>query len=323
MKNYTLIDSTDSAEQFSKSLEFLLPGSFVKSRVLSNNFSSEGHGVLSKGFYLGNNKTKNLAELEIINLRSCVFSIPLKGNYTTYVSNKLFNECTPERGCLFLPADSIKYTTETSLVDDVIIIMSYDEIESLLLKNYNIKSVDVSSIKMDKSNSKVKLIYNLILNKMRALKCYPHLGESLHFMSSVKEVAKLFLTEIIADSMQVEIKQIVSPDIKFLRNVEMLIDANPEIYFSIHEIAEKVNTTPRNLQLIFKKHRNYTPMQFLKERKLHKARLAILNSNGESLIKQIAFNAGFTDMSSFSRDYRNLFGELPSLTVELTKNNFF
>ena len=123
--------------------------------------------------------------------------------------------------------------------------------------------------------------------------------------------------------MQVEIKQIVSPDIKLLRNVEMLIDANPEIYFSIHEIAEKVNTTPRNLQLIFKKHRNYTPMQFLKERKLHKARLAILNSNGESLIKQIAFNAGFTDMSSFSRDYRNLFGELPSLTVELTKNNFF
>jgi AraC-like DNA-binding protein len=323
MENYILTEYTDSAEQFSKSLEFLLPGSLVKSRVLSNNFSSEGHGVLSKGFYLGNNKTKNLAELEIINLRSCVFSIPLKGKYTTYVSNKLFSECTPERGCLFLPADSIKYATETSLVNDLIITMSYDEIESLLLKNYNIKSVDISSIEMNKSNSKVKLIYNLILSKMSALKCYPHLGESLHFMSSVKEVAKLFLTEIIADFMQVKIKQKVSPDIKFLKNVEMLIDANPEIYFSIHEIAKKVNTTPRNLQLIFRKHRNYTPMQFLKERKLHRARLAILNSKGESLIKKIAFNAGFTNMSSFSRDYRNLFGELPSSTVELTKNNFF
>ncbi|WP_299160166.1 helix-turn-helix domain-containing protein [uncultured Eudoraea sp.] len=323
MENYILTEYTDSAEQFSKSLEFLLPGSLVKSRVLSNNFSSEGHGVLSKGFYLGNNKTKNLAELEIINLRSCVFSIPFKGKYTTYVSNKLFSECTPERGCLFLPADSIKYATETSLVNDLIITMSYDEIESLLLKNYNIKSVDISSIEMNKSNSKVKLIYNLILSKMSALKCYPHLGESLHFMSSVKEVAKLFLTEIIADFMQVKIKQKVSPDIKFLKNVEMLIDANPEIYFSIHEIAEKVNTTPRNLQLIFRKHRNYTPMQFLKERKLHRARLAILNSKGESLIKKIAFNAGFTNMSSFSRDYRNLFGELPSSTVELTKNNFF
>ena len=202
-------------------------------------------------------------------------------------------------------------------------IMNYDEIESLLLKNYNIKSVDVSSIEMDKSNSKVKLIFNLILNKMRALKCYPHLGESLHFMSSVKEIAKLFLTEIIADSMQVEIKPKVSPDIKFLKNVEMLIDANPEIYFSIHEIAKKVNTTPRNLQLIFRKHRNYTPMQFLKERKLHKARVAILNSNGESLIKQIAFNSGFTNMSSFSRDYKNLFGELPSRTVELAGNKLF
>ena len=115
----------------------------------------------------------------------------------------------------------------------------------------------------------------------------------------------------------------MSSDVKFLKNVEMLIDANPEIYFSIHEIANKVNTTPRNLQLIFRKHRNYTPMQFLKERKLHKARVAILNSNGESLIKQIAFNSGFTNMSSFSRDYRNLFGELPSRTVELAGNKLF
>ena len=157
---------------------------------------------------------------------------------------------------------------------------------------------------------------------MRALPCYTHLGESLHFMSSVKEVAKLFLTEIIADSMQVQIKQKESPDLNFLKNVEMQIDSNPEKYFSIHEIAEKVNTTPRNLQLIFRKYRNYTPMQFLKERKLHKARLALVNSNGETSIKQIAYSSGFTNMSSFSRDYRSLFGELPSSTVELTNNLF-
>ena len=323
MENYLLTEHIDSVDDFAKSLEFLLPGSVVRSKALSDNFSSEALGIISNGFYLGNNITRNLKELEVLNLKSCVFSIPLKGYYTTHVLNKLFNHCTPERGCLFLPADSIKYTTEISLVDDVIIIMNYDEIESLLLKNYNIKSVDTCSIEMDRSNSKVAVIYDLILNKMKALQCYPHLGESLHFMSSVKEVAKLFLTEIIADSMQVEIKPKVSPDIKFLKNVEMLIDANPEIYFSIHEIANKVNTTPRNLQLIFRKHRNYTPMQFLKERKLHKARLAILNSNGEFLIKRIAYNSGFTNMSSFSKDYRNLFGELPSQTIELVRKNLF
>ena len=323
MENYLLTEFIDSNEEFSKSLEFVLPGSIVKSKALSDSFSSEAQGIISKGFYLGNNKTKNLAELEVINLRSCVFSIPLKGYYNAYVSNKLYTECTPDRGCLFLPADSIKYTSDSSLIDDLVIIISYEEIESLLLRNYNIKSVDACCIEMKISNSKVKLIYDLVLNKMRALKCYPHLGESIHFMSSVKELAKLFLTEIIADSMQVEIKQKVSPEVKFLKNVEMQINANPEKYFSIHEIAKKVNTTPRNLQLIFRKHRNYTPMQFLKERKLHKARLALVNSNGVSSIKQIAYSSGFTNMSSFSRDYRNLFGELPSLTVKLTRNNLF
>ena len=323
MDNYLLTEQTNSIDEFAKSLKFVLPGSVVRSKSFSENFSSEALGILSKSFYLGNNKTRNLAELEIVNLKSCVFSIPLKGYYETYVSNKLFNVCTPERGCLFLPSDSIKYVSDTEVIDDLVVIVSYHEIESLLLKNYNIKSVDTSCIEMDRSNSKVAVIYDLILNKMKALQCYPHLGESLHFMSSVKEVAKLFLTEIIADSMQVEIKPKVSPDIKFLKNVEMLIDANPEIYFSIHEIANKVNTTPRNLQLIFRKHRNYTPMQFLKERKLHKARLAILNSNGEFLIKRIAYNSGFTNMSSFSKDYRNLFGELPSQTIELVRKNLF
>ena len=123
--------------------------------------------------------------------------------------------------------------------------------------------------------------------------------------------------------MQIKMKQKESKGVKLLKYVEMLIDANPELYSSIHEIAEKANTSPRNLQLLFRKYRNYTPMKFLKERKLHKARLALIRSNGESSIKQIAYDSGFSNMSSFSRDYRNLFGELPSSTVEFARNDVF
>ena len=326
MERYLLTESTNSIEEFTKSLGFLLPGSIVRSKVASGNFSSEGLGILSKGFYLGNNKTKHLAELELINVRSCIFSIPLKGHYTTAVSNKLLTICNPDKGCLFLPDisnNAIKYTTDLDEIDDLVIIIKYDEIKSLLLKNYNIETVDESQIELDLSNIKVKLIYDLIINKMRALECYPHLGDSLHFMSSVKEVAKLFLTEIIADSMQVELRRFELSDIKLLKNVEMLIDEHPEFYSSIHDIANKANTTPRKLQLLFKKHRSYTPMQFLKERKLHMARLALINSNLETVVKQVAIDSGFTNMSSFSKDYRILFGELPSKTIELARDNFF
>ena len=64
----------------------------------------------------------------------------------------------------------------------------------------------------------------------------------------------------------------------------------------------------------FKKTRGYTPLQFLSEQRLLKARRDITKSSPQKTIAVIALDCGFTHLGRFSQQYRRRFGELPSET---------
>lgn len=322
MDNYYLTEQTTSTDDFSKSFEYIITGSTITSRKKSDKFHSIGNGLLSEGFYLGHNLTTHLAYINVQNSNSCILSIPTKGEYSTRLSGKNFNTCTPETGSLFLPTDSILYTTNLEVIDDLIIIVSYEQLKPILENNYNIGRIAQEGFSIEKKSEKVQIIYNLITNKLQALKFYPHLRDSLHLKASIKEIAKLFLAELIADSLKIEFKKINSPDSGLVKKAEELMEANPEKFFSIQQIANDVLTSPRNLQLVFKKHRGYTPMQFLKERKLQRARLLLFNAEPYSSIKKVAIESGFLNMSTFSKYYQQLFGELPSETLHNAKQAY-
>jgi len=319
MENYYLTEQTFSTDDFSKSFEYLISGSTIETIEKSDNFRSFGDGLISEGFYLGHNFIENTAAIEIQNSNSCILSIPSKGKYSTRLSHKPFNTCNPETGSLFLPTDSIHYSTNEDAVDDLMIIISYDQIAPLLEKNYNILNIREDGFTLEKRSEKFQVIYNLINNNLQALKYYPHLRETQHLKSSIKEIAKLFMTELIADSLNVDLKLWSSPDSLLVKKAEDLMAANPEKFFYIHEIADTVSTSVRNLQLSFKKHRNYSPMHFLRERKLHRAWSLLINPDPDTLIKNIAYDSGFINMSSFSKYYQELFGELPSETFQKAK----
>ena len=289
MENHFITEQTSSSEDFSKSLEYLIPRATVSTREKSGKFRSSGDGFLSEGFYLGQNLTENLEEIEILNSNSCILSIPSEGIYFTRLSNKPFRTCTPETGSIFLPTDSIIYGSKVNTVNDLIISLNYDQLKPILEKRYEISRIGIEGFGIEKKNKKVEVIYNLIINNLQALRYYPHFRESIHYKSSIKEVAKVLLA------------------------------AKPEKYFSIQQIADRVCTSPRNLQLVFHKHRGYTPMQFLKERKLNKARALLLNADCDTTIKKTAYDCGFLNLSSFSKSYKMLFGELPSETLKSIK----
>ena len=293
-----------------------MPYSEIKTKEKSNKFLSNGKGIISSGFYLGHNITENISEIEVLNFRSFIFSIPLDGKYEVQLSNKHFKTCTPESGIIILPSDSIHYLTNDDYVNDLMIIISNDQLEPILEKNYNIYGIKQQGVDLNKRNKKVQVIYNLIINNLNALRLFPQLRESYHFKSSIKEIANIFLAELIAESLGIKIKLISKPDSRIVKNAEAIMDANPQEYFSVQEIANKVQTSARNLQSSFKKHREYTPMQFLKERKLYRARTLILSSNSDAQIKGIALNSGYLNFSNFSKSYKILFGELPSETLQ-------
>jgi AraC family ethanolamine operon transcriptional activator len=81
------------------------------------------------------------------------------------------------------------------------------------------------------------------------------------------------------------------------------------------DVCQAVGVGHRAMQLAFAQGLGISPMKFLKLRRLHVARRRLREASPDALlVKQAALRAGFTHMAQFARDYRELFGELPSET---------
>ncbi len=69
----------------------------------------------------------------------------------------------------------------------------------------------------------------------------------------------------------------------------------------------------------FRSSRDYTPLEFLTEQRLYRARDQLLKANYNASISSIAFDCGFISPSWFSQIYRKRFGERPSDTLRKGK----
>lgn len=313
-----LTDYTESIEEFSSSFEFIITNSNVKSKAKPEGFYSTGQGIVSKNFYIGNNLTSGLVSIDVENFDSIILSIPKDGKYDVIISKTITKNFSPKRGGIILPSDHVCYQSVTNVVDDLIIIINMKKLKSIFKKNYNYDSdkITTSFINLDIENKKVLSLVNFIKSTLETTINFPDLRASLLIKTDIEELAALYVADIIADTLNIPInKKNTSPDASLVSKAEGFMEENPALYFTIKDIADSAFTTPRNLQLAFKKHRTYSPMNFLKERKLNKARKMILKSQSGSTIKSIVLSAGILDSNRFSLHYRQLFGELPSETM--------
>lgn len=85
----------------------------------------------------------------------------------------------------------------------------------------------------------------------------------------------------------------------------------------IATIADVANMRPSTLHHTFKSVTNATPLQYLKQIRLHQARLLMLH---EGLgVGEAAYRVGYRSDAQFSREYRRLFGVAPSRDVSLRR----
>jgi len=317
-KNY-LTDYTESIEQLALSFEYIITNSIVRAKATPKGFYSTGHGIGSKNFYVGNNLTVGLISIEIENSNACILSIPQNGQYEATISKKVTKKFSQKSGGIILPSQHICYSAITNAVDDLIMIIDMKKLKPIFEKNYNYNSekIEASFIGLDLKNKKALSIVNFIKSTLETAINFPDLIESLLIKSNIEELSALYIADLIAESLNIPYNlKSTSPDLDLVVEAEELIEENPDKYYTIREIAEDTFTTPRNLQIAFKKYRSYSPMHFLKERKFHKARKLILNAQFGTTIKSVALSAGILDMNRFSIYYKQLFDELPSETMQ-------
>jgi AraC family ethanolamine operon transcriptional activator len=103
---------------------------------------------------------------------------------------------------------------------------------------------------------------------------------------------------------------------KLLQRAVDFIESNPETPITIRSLAEESGGSIRALEYAFRDYYGVTPKTYLTNRQLVQARRELQQAAPTERISTIASRAGFWHMGQFSRDYRKLFGELPSETLK-------
>jgi AraC family ethanolamine operon transcriptional activator len=87
-------------------------------------------------------------------------------------------------------------------------------------------------------------------------------------------------------------------------------------YLSVEQLASAASVSERTLRDAFQQYFGVAPVQYLNRRTLHQVRRALKAADPSvATVTEIATQFGVWQLGRFARDYRILFGELPSETL--------
>ena len=101
-----------------------------------------------------------------------------------------------------------------------------------------------------------------------------------------------------------------------VKTVEEFIEANWDKPIDIDAMVAVAQVSARSLFRQFRRDRGCSPADFAKRVRLNHAREMLERSNEVGSVIQVALKCGFQNPGHFARDYRNSFGELPSVTLQ-------
>lgn len=101
-----------------------------------------------------------------------------------------------------------------------------------------------------------------------------------------------------------------------MADLEMWVHTHLNQPISVEILAERYDCSVRSVQMAFRKHRECTPMQFVRQARLWAVRRKLREREAQGvIISEIAFDYGFPHLGRFAQHYRDAFGETPSETV--------
>ena len=103
-----------------------------------------------------------------------------------------------------------------------------------------------------------------------------------------------------------------TPDADWLETFESYVQNHlSEEILSVPALADEMAMSESTLLRQLKRLTGLTPVQYLQEVRLDKAR-ALLENGGYQSVMQLASDVGYTDARNFSRQFKKRFGKSPS-----------
>jgi AraC family ethanolamine operon transcriptional activator len=133
----------------------------------------------------------------------------------------------------------------------------------------------------------------------------------------VLELLEKNLVNLLIDSLAKALPEKSAIDLthqKFSGMIDFIHD-NLTHVTSVHQICEETGVPERTIRRLFMKKYGISPKRFLSALRLNEVRKLLKSSAEENYIIQVASEYNFWHMGQFSRDYKQLFNELPSETT--------
>lgn len=154
------------------------------------------------------------------------------------------------------------------------------------------------------------IIYETIVNSKEENQNINDAKESFSFAPFVIQLLELMMKSKISANAVSNVSRL-----EVLRNAEKCMKAHAGDSITIKEIAKKVGVSERTLLYSFKKRYGIGPKGFKKILNLNRVYIQ-LRVEKDTTISAIARENGFWHMGQFVRDYKLLFGEIPTLTLQ-------
>ncbi|MGO8910002.1 MAG: AraC family transcriptional regulator [Bradyrhizobium sp.] len=100
-----------------------------------------------------------------------------------------------------------------------------------------------------------------------------------------------------------------------VRRAEEYIEAHWDEAITIESLVEVTGVGARTIFRAFRQSRGYSPMAFARMVRLRRAGARLSAPDPETSVTEVAFACGFGNLGHFARDYREAFGERPSVTL--------
>lgn len=100
-----------------------------------------------------------------------------------------------------------------------------------------------------------------------------------------------------------------------VKRAEAFIRANVEAPLALHDVAEAAGCSVRSLQLGFRRFRDMTPLEAIRQARLAAARQALQSGDATGTVTDLALRFGFSNPGRFARMYQAAFGESPAAAL--------
>jgi AraC-like DNA-binding protein len=100
-----------------------------------------------------------------------------------------------------------------------------------------------------------------------------------------------------------------------MRRATEFIEAHLDVPISISEVASASGVAGRTLYKHFQDLHGTSPMRYVRERRIERARQALVHADPDASVTDIATQWGFTHLGRFAVEYRKRFSEKPSETL--------